>query len=96
MPRYDWLCPDGHKAEGVSTYEQRDDPRDCPVCGKEAKRQFPRTHCPPSGVYSYEPNIGDPDVFEQRIEASRKAKRGEGPRVLPKILPRNYTPPHER
>lgn len=97
MPiRFDWKCPDGHTSEGVTTYERRDDPRDCPVCGKEATRQFPKTHSPPSGVYSYAPNIGDPDVFEQRLDAARKARRGEGPGALPKILPRNYVPPGER
>lgn len=95
-PRYDWRCEDGHMHEGVSSYERRDDPRTCPTCGKPAQRLFPFTHSPPSGVYSYEPNIGDPGVFERRRAAIRQMKEEGKPRAIPKILPEKYIPPHER
>ena len=95
MPRYDWRCPDGHVHEMVSSYERRDDPRTCPTCDQPTERQFPLSHSPPSGVYSYAPNVGDPHVFEQRREAIKRMKEG-GPRVIPKPLPRDYIPPHER
>lgn len=41
----------------------------CRKCGERADLILSRPHSPPSGVYSYEPNIGDPIAFEQRQEA---------------------------
>jgi hypothetical protein len=59
-------------------------------------RQFPLTHCAPDGVYSYAPNIGNPEVFEQRRAAIKRMKEDGGPRVIPKPLPSGYRPPGER
>lgn len=63
-----------------TTYEARDDERRCSACGQVMERQFPKPHCPPSGVYSYEPNIGDPRAFERR-----RAAIESGQKVIPKI-----------
>lgn len=79
MPRYDWTCPNGHRHEHVSSYERRDEPRACVTCGAPATREFPHPHCPPSGVYSYEPNVGSADAFEYRREAMKA-----GQKVIPK------------
>lgn len=37
MPLYDFLCPDGHKSEHITSWMTA--VQDCPVCGKPAKRQ---------------------------------------------------------
>lgn len=80
MPIYEWKCSAGHVHEGFSSAARMDDPRPCKSCGAATERLFPRSHCPPSGVYSYEPNIGDANVFEQRREAMKA-----GVKVMPKV-----------
>ena len=69
----------------VSSYERRDDPRSCPTCGEPTVRQFPLNHVPPDGLYSYAPNVGDPEVFERRRDAMQ-SMRDTGKRAIPKIL----------
>lgn len=84
MPIYDWRCPDGHIHEGFSSAERRDDPRTCKTCGQPAERQFPRSHVPPSGVYSYAPNIGSAEAFEYRRDAMAR-----GLKTIPKYESRS-------
>lgn len=68
-PLFDFRCQRNHVTTDLRSYEQRDRPLTCPTCGEPTERLFPRTHSPPSGVYSYEPNLGDPRAFEERHEA---------------------------
>lgn len=85
MPIYEWACDDGHVHEGFAKASNMNDPRACETCGGETKRLFPKTHSPPSGVYSYAPNIGDPGVFEQRREAIKRMKESGRREAIPKI-----------
>ena len=80
MPIYDWKCADGHTQTHLVSYARRDEPRACNTCGADTVRQFPRTHCPPDGVYSYAPNTGDPERFERQREAIRT-----GTKVIPRV-----------
>lgn len=92
MPLYEYQCPDGHIIERVRAMDLRASPvrctepkrtprgRDLGVCGKLARLIVSRPHVAPDGVYSYEPNVGDPDVFEQRREAIKA-----GNKVIPKL-----------
>lgn len=70
MPIYEYRCPSGHMREELRKAEQSEAITVC-SCGALMTREFPRTHCPPDGVYSYAPNIGDPAAFERRQQAIR-------------------------
>lgn len=74
MPIYDYKCPDGHITTRLVRWSQKPDTVPCKTCGKGAKWQFPAVHVPPDGVYSYEPNLGDPDQFDRRQEEIRASK----------------------
>jgi hypothetical protein len=77
--RYDYS--DGeHIEERWRKMDERHDPVTCKVCGKPMTLIISKTHCPPSGVYSYEPNIGNPEAFERRRQAIK-----DGTKVIPKI-----------
>lgn len=69
MPLYDFKCANGHTTELVVSYEKRDDPAFCSLCGDASTRQFPLPHVPPDGVYSYAPNVGCPERFERQRHA---------------------------
>ena len=65
---YQYRCSDGHGSEQFTDMAERAEPRPCPTCGEPAARVLTAAHVPPSGVYSYEPNTGDPDTFDRRHE----------------------------
>lgn len=65
MPLYDRRCPNGHTTTVLVRYDERDEPVPCSACGAHTDRLFPLSHCPPSGVFSYAPNMGDPNKFER-------------------------------
>ena len=70
MPIFERLCPAGHVSDVIRSYERRDEPVPCPECGAETTRlEVSRSHVPPDGVYSYMPNIGDPERFERQRHA---------------------------
>lgn len=79
MPIYAYVCPEGHGTERLRKYEDRDDETIC-HCGASATRTMARTHSPPSGVYSYLPNIGDPDRFERQRDAIKNGRK-----VIPRV-----------
>ena len=78
MPMYEWRCAAGHALDVIVNYSRRDDPRRC-RCGLMMTRQFPMSHVEPDGIYSYAPNIGSEEAWENRRHAIR-----EGIRVIPK------------
>lgn len=65
---YQYLCSDGHNSEQFTDMALHSESRTCPQCGGVAIRVLMAAHVPPSGVYSYEPNMGDPDTFDRRHE----------------------------
>lgn len=71
MPRYDYRCGEGHVTTVFRSYEYRERPTPCERCGRSAVYQFPLTHRQPDGIYSYAPNIGNPNDHERRNEAIR-------------------------
>lgn len=83
MPIYEYRCDCGATEEQIRPYRARDDVATCSACGLEMKRLPPLVHCSPDGVYSYAPNVGDPDAFERRREAIKTGKKvikAEAPR----------------
>lgn len=78
MPIYEYRCPEQHVTPKIRKYADRDDPVEC-RCGAPAERIWSNTHCPPDGVYSYAPNVGDPDRFERQRAAIRS-----GTKVIPR------------
>lgn len=44
----------------------------CQRCGQEAIRIISLPHALPDGLYSYAPNIGDPNTHERRNEIIRE------------------------
>ncbi len=75
MPIYELACDQGHVTETIRRYEHRDDARTCAECQRPMHRIVSRSHCPPDGVYSYAPNIGDPERFERQRAAIREGKK---------------------
>lgn len=96
MPLWEFECEDGHRADRLRSIATRDDPIVC-SCGKPARRvEISAAHVPPDGVYSYAPNIGDPERFERQRAAMR-----EGKKVIPRErskrdLERDHDPPRPR
>lgn len=71
MPLYEYRCQEGHESEELRKYEERDDALACPECGGDMHRIVSAHHRQPDGIYSYEPNIGDPKRFEEKRENAR-------------------------
>lgn len=86
MPLYEFRCADGHAQDKIRSYAIRDEPATC-ACGLAMQRVFARSHCPPDGVYSYAPNIGDADRFERQRQAIK-----DGTKVLARTpdIPRDH------
>lgn len=85
MPLYARQCPDGHTADVLRSIARMDEPVDCDACGKPTARIMARSHVAPDGVYSYAPNIGDPDRFERQRQAIK-----DGVKVIPREHSRGY------
>lgn len=86
MPLYEYRCVAGHLSTDLRRVADRNDPLPCPQCGLYRELLISAPHIVPDGVYSYAPNIGSADAFEQRQEVIRKRKQDGGPAVVPKIL----------
>lgn len=81
MPMFEYECPQGHVDEHIRKYADRDIPVFCLPCGETMTRiEISHGHVPPSGVYSYAPNIGSANQFERRQQALK-----DGVKVIPKI-----------
>lgn len=82
MPLYEYRCPEGHVTELVRKMDDRNQPAECRVCNGPAERIVSINYVSPDGIYSYAPNIGDPERFERQREA---IKNGQ------KVIPRQPT-----
>lgn len=81
MPMFEYCCQQGHITEELRSYAARDEFVGCRVCTIPALRiEISHGHVPPSGVYSYAPNIGSANQFERRQQALK-----DGVKVIPKI-----------
>lgn len=70
MPIFEYRCQNAHTHEVVRSFDRRDQPWPCLDCGEPMTRlEVSRSHIPPDGVYSYAPNLGDPERFERQREA---------------------------
>ena|SRR5436190_22857995 len=76
MPIFEYSCPNSHTHEVIRSYALRDTPWPCLDCGGPMTRlEVSRTHVPPDGVYSYAPNLGDPERFERQREAIKSGTK---------------------
>jgi hypothetical protein len=85
-PLYEYECPTGHIAETIRHADKRDDPKVCD-CGLSMVRIISRPAGSPDGIYSYAPNIGDPDRFERQRQAIK-----DGTKVIKREHPRGWEP----
>lgn len=79
MPLWDFACENGHTAERLRRIGERDAPLAC-HCGQPMTRvEISLSHVPPDGIYSYAPNIGDPERFERQRAAIK-----DGVKTIPR------------
>jgi putative FmdB family regulatory protein len=72
----EYECAMGHVTEKLRKFEHRDTPLTCPKCGGATTRiEISQPHCPPDGIYSFAPNVGDPAKFERHQQALRDGKK---------------------
>lgn len=76
MPIFEYQCSQGHKSARLRKFSQRNKPVVCD-CGRKMKRVFSVPHCVPDGMYSYAPNLGDPNRFERQQEAIKARQEGK-------------------
>jgi putative FmdB family regulatory protein len=75
-PIYEYRCGQNHRLEVIRKYDARDELTVCDECGHPMYRIPSAHHRQPDGLYSYAPNVGSPDAFEQRAEAIRRRREG--------------------
>lgn len=71
---YEYRCSSGHITEKLRKVANRHDPVEC-ECGESASLIISKTHRQPDGIYSFAPNVGDPNKFERRWENLKQNKR---------------------
>lgn len=87
MPIFEYACGAGHRVDTIRHYDKRDDPKACD-CGLPMTRiEVSRPSGSPDGIYSYAPNIGDPDRFERQRQAIK-----DGTKVIKREHSRHYDP----
>jgi putative FmdB family regulatory protein len=74
-PLYEYECPDGHRHTLLRKYEKRDLIPECPKCTAPTRRIFTAHYRQPDGIYSYAPNVGDPNDFDRRHEAIKAGEK---------------------
>jgi putative FmdB family regulatory protein len=73
MPIYEYTCADAHTSDVIRSLATRDEPVACLTCGAPTtRREVSASHVPPDGVYSYSPNVGDPERFERQRDAIKR------------------------
>lgn len=75
MPLYLYRCDAGHESEHLGHYDDRTEPHPCLTCGEPAAYVLSPHHTQPDGLYSYEPNLGDPKAFERKHEEAKERQR---------------------
>ena len=75
MPLYEYRCVSGHVTECLRRYDDRDEALDCLECGGRTKRIVSAHHRQPDGIYSFEPNVGNPDAHERKAHDIRERNR---------------------
>jgi putative FmdB family regulatory protein len=71
-PTYEYRCEAcARRQEELRPMGVRDLPGVCLQCGHETRRILSMPHVLPDGVYSYSPNIGDPNTHERRNQIIR-------------------------
>ena len=77
MPVYEYRCTE---CEGHTTRMRRMSDRHartfCPECGERMELIISRPSGHPDGIYSYDENVGDPNLAEPGYKAERIAKLG--------------------
>lgn len=75
MANFLYRCAEQHDTLKIRSWANRDDDVVC-HCGRKAARiEIVSMHVPPSGVYSYMPNVGSADRFERQREAMKTGKK---------------------
>ena len=79
MPLYEYACPNQHHQLELRRHEARAHPLACLACGCPMTPLFSAHHRQPDGLYSHDPNLGDPAKFERNLAGieTLKAKIGE-------------------
>ena len=72
MPLYVYRCHCGAESEHLARYEDREADRPCLVCGEPASYVIAPHHTQPDGIYSYAPNVGDPEKFDRKHEEAKR------------------------
>jgi putative FmdB family regulatory protein len=81
VPIFEYECPEHHRHEVIRSFANRDTPWGCLTCGGTMSRlEVSVSHVPPDGVYSYAPNIGDPERFERQRQAIK-----DGVKVIERV-----------
>lgn len=80
MPLYEYRCPRGHARDELRRYADRDLPLTC-ACGDPLTRIFSAHHRQPDGLYSHDPNLGDPAKFERNLAGIQKLKDEKAQRL---------------
>lgn len=91
MPLYDFTCENGHAHEVIRSYDRRDEPWPCLTCAAPMRRVWSAPHVPPDGVYSYAPNVGDPERFERQRQAIK-----DGVKVIERVATKQQRETMER
>lgn len=73
MPIYEYRCGEGHIQDGFRAIAERDNPVTCYRCGGKAKRIQSVPAKRTDGIYSYDENIGNPEL----VEKAEARERGE-------------------
>ncbi len=89
MPLYEYQCTaEPHTpVTMLRKHKERGDPIACPECGAPMEPIFSAHHAQPDGIYSYCPNIGDPNKHARRNEqiAKREEAAKHGERINPVV-----------
>lgn len=74
MPTFEYQCHAGHVSERVRKIADRHLSVAC-HCGRGAELIISHGHVPPSGMYSYMPNLGNARDFDRRQSALESGQR---------------------
>jgi putative FmdB family regulatory protein len=75
MPSYDYQCRSKHTTPAFRKIDLRHDSPPCHECGEATELVISKTHSPPSGVYSYMPNVGSEWDFERKRTAIKEGRK---------------------